>query len=191
MTAKYSIIKVLILGMALSLFLTGCSTITVNYDYDTTTNFGQFRTYKWAPDPSDPTRVQNANDAGQRSGLLSNRIKSAIEYELNAKGMTKTEGDADLMVVFHIGTQEKIAVTDWGYGYSNYYWGYGGRQMDVYQYQEGQMIIDLVQEETHDLVWRGTGRGVVDQSTKSPEEMQAKINDVVAQIMANFPPPLP
>jgi len=191
MTAKYRLLWVLVMGLALSLFLSGCSTITVNYDYDTTTNFGEFRTYKWAPDPSDATQVQNAADASQRSGLLSNRIKSAVEYELNAKGMTKTDGAADLLVVFHLGTQEKIAVTDWGYGYSNYYWGYGGRQMDVYQYQEGQMIIDLVQDQTHNLVWRGTGRGVVDQSTKSPEEMQARINDVVAQIMANFPPPLP
>ena len=190
MTAKNRLLWVLVTGLALSLFLTGCSSVTVNYDYDTTTNFGEFRTYKWAPDPSDATQVKNAADAGQRSGLLSNRIKSAVEYELNAKGMTKTDGPSDLLVVFHIGTQEKIQVTDWGYGYSNYYWGYGGRQMDVYQYQEGQMIIDLVQDQTHNLIWRGTGRGVVDQSTKSPEEMQARINDVVAQIMANFPPPL-
>ncbi len=191
MTMSHRLTRTLILGLAMSLFLAGCSTINVNYDYDTTTNFVQYRTYKWAPDPDNPTQVQDANRASQRSGLLSNRIKSAVEYELEAKGLTKTEGDADLLVVFHLGTQEKIQVTDWGYRYSDYYWGYGGRQMDVYQYQEGQMIIDLVEEKTHNLVWRGTGKGVVDQTQKSPEEMQAKINDVVAQIMANFPPPLP
>jgi len=39
-------------------------------------------------------------------------------------------------------------------------------------------------------VWRGTGEGVVDQTQKSPEELQARITNVVNQIMANFPPPL-
>ncbi len=191
MTAKHHLSRILFVGMALSLFLAGCSSITVNYDYDTTTNFGQYRTYKWAPEPGNPTQVQDANQASQRSGLLSNRIKSAVDIELKAKGLTLSEGDADLMVIFHLGTQDKIQVTDWGYGYSSHYWGYGGRQVDVYQYQEGQMIIDLVEEQSHNLVWRGSGKGVVDSSPRSPEEMQARINDVVAQIMANYPPPLP
>ncbi len=191
MTKQYRLTRTLILGLTLSLFLAGCSSITVNYDYDTTTNFAQYRTYKWAPDPSSPTMAQNANQASQRSGLLSNRIKIAVDNVLATKGLTLSDGDTDLMVVFHVGTQEKIQVTDWGYRYSDYYWGYGGRQMDVYQYQEGQMIIDLVEENGHNLVWRGTGKGVVDQSTRSPEEMQARINDVVAQILANYPPPLP
>lgn len=191
MTVQNRLSAVLVLGLALGLFLGGCSTISVNYDYDTTTNYGQFRTFQWAPNPSNPTMAQDANQAEQRSGLLSNRIKSAVERELAAKGLTKSQGTADLMVVFHVGTKDKIQVTDWGYRYSDYYWGYGGRQMDVYQYQEGQMIIDLVDNKTHNLVWRGTGKGVMDQSRKTPEEMQARINDVVAKIMANYPPPMP
>ncbi len=111
------------------------------------------------------------------------------------KGLTHSASNPDLLVVFHLGVQDKIQVTDWGYGYSNYYWGgyggmYGGAGMDVYQYQEGRMIVDLVDAQSHNLIWRGTGEGVVDSTQKSPEELQARINNVVNQIMANFPPPI-
>lgn len=185
--------RILTLGLGLVLImLAGCSsTINVNYDYDTTTNFGQYRTFDWAPDPSSATTPMDANDAAKRSGLLSNRIQNAVNFELKAKGISQSSNNPDLLAVFHLGVQDKIQVTDWGYRYSDYYWGYGGRQMDVYQYQEGRMIIDLVDAETHNLVWRGTGEGVVSQYNRSPEELQARINEVVNQIMSNYPPPLP
>ena len=103
------------------------------------------------------------------------------------RGITMSD-NPDLLVVYHIGTQEKIQVTDWGYRYSDYYWGYGGRQIDVYQFTEGSLVIDLVDAETTNLVWRGTGTGVVDQDQKSPEEMQARANEVINKIMKSFPP---
>ena len=93
-----------------------------------------------------------------------------------------------LLIVYHIGTQEKIQVTDWGYRYSDYYWGYGGRQIDVYQFTEGSVVFDLIDSETNNLVWRGTGTGVVNQDRKSPEEMQARANEVINKIMKSFPP---
>ncbi len=177
------------LGLSL-LLLAGCSTISVNYDYDTSTNFGTFRSFAWAPEPDLSTTQMDAAQASRRSGLLSNRIRSSVNKTLATKGLTLNETAPDLLAVFHIGVQDKIQVTNWGYHYSNYYWGgYGGQQMDVYQYQEGQMIIDLVDAKSMDLVWRGSGTGVVDSSNKSPEEMQALIDDVVAKILANYPPP--
>jgi len=199
MTTRSLVTRILVSAVGLSLWLmTGCSSsINVNYDYDTTTNFGTYRTFDWAPNPVDATKTTDAAVATQNSGLLSNRIKSAVNLELAQKGLTQSSDNPDLLAVFHVGVQDKIQVTDWGYGYSNYYWGasrgmYGGGYggMDVYQYQEGRMIIDLVDSQTHNLIWRGTGEGVVGQTQKSPEELQARINDVVRQIMVNYPPPL-
>jgi Domain of unknown function (DUF4136) len=179
------------LGLSL-LLLTGCSSISVNYDYDTSTNFGSLRSYSWAPDPETALTQMDAARADRRSGLLSNRIKTSVNKNLTAKGLILNDDTPDLLAVFHIGVQDKIQVTNWGYNYSNYYWGggYGGQQMDVYQYQEGQLIIDLVDAKSHNLVWRGSGSGVVDNTNRSPEEMQARMDDIVAQILANFPPPV-
>ena len=65
---------------------------------------------------------------------------------------------------------------------------YGGRQIDVYQYTQGTLVIDIVDAKTKTLVWRGSATGTVDGQQRSPEEMQQRVNNVVAQIMANFPP---
>jgi hypothetical protein len=164
--------------------LAGCSSLSVNYDYDNNVDWVKFKTYNWmegARDAIDP-KLSLGN-----SSLLDERIKNAINGEMELRNLTLND-QPDLLVVYHLGTQEKIQVTDWGYRYSDYYWGYGGRQIDVDQYTEGSLVIDLVDAVTMKLVWRGTGTKVLDKTQRSPEEMQARINDIVAKIMASFPP---
>jgi hypothetical protein len=164
--------------------LSGCSSLSVNYDYDQNVEWSKFKTYGWmdvSKRPSDP------NSPLQDTPLLEQRVHNSVDYEMEQRGITMGD-NPNLLVVYHIGTQEKIQVTDWGYRYSDYYWGYGGRQIDVYQFTEGSLVIDLVDAETQNLVWRGTGTGVVDQGQKSPEEMQARANEVINKIMKSFPP---
>ncbi len=189
--------RILLATLGLSLLLLGgCSSgVNVNFDYDTTTNFAAYKTFDWAPDPDNATQALDAAQATTRNGLLSNRIKASVNNEMATKGFALSTDNPQLLAVFHLGVQDKIQVSDWGYGYSNYYYGgyhgyYGGRTMDVYQYQEGRLIIDLVDAATHNLVWRGTGESVMQGGQKSPEEVQYRIDSVVNKIMANFPPPL-
>jgi hypothetical protein len=165
-------------------FLSGCSTVTVNYDYDNNTDWSNFKTYGWMGGPGgsdDPT------SAIPQTSLLDQRIHNSVEYEMTQRGITLSD-DPDILVIYHIGTQEKVQVTDWGYNYSDYYWGYGGRQIDVQQFTEGSLVFDIVDAETKKLVWRGTGTGVVDKSQKTPEQMQDRINEVVNKILKSFPP---
>ena len=68
----------------------------------------------------------------------------------------------DFRVALHTGQQSKVRVTDYGYGYGVGRWGGGG--LDVYQYQEGTLILDVVDAKTKKLMWRGTAIGVVNPS---------------------------
>jgi len=173
-----------LLVLVLLASIAGCSSLSVNYDYDQNVEWSKFKTYGWMEkdqSPSDP------HSPLQDTPLLRQRIHNSVDFEMEQRGITLSD-DPDLLVVYHIGTQEKIQVTDWGYRYSDYYWGYGGRQIDVYQFTEGSVVFDLVDAETQQLVWRGTGTGVVNQDRKSPEEMQAKANEVINKIMKSFPP---
>ena len=147
-------------------------------------DWAKFKTYGWMEGPSatdDPT------SAVPQTSLLDQRIHKSVEYEMEQRGITAGD-DPDLLVVYHIGTQEKIQVTDWGYNYSDYYWGYGGRQIDVHQFTEGSLVIDLIDAETKKLVWRGTGTGVVDKTQRTPEEMQDRVDNIINKIMKSFPP---
>lgn len=166
--------------------LAGCSSISVNYDYDSEVDFTRYRTFGWMSRADQ--QPGNAAEARTSGDLLDRRIRSAVESVLAARGLAPSNAQPDLEIVYHVGAQDKIQVTDWGYRYSDYYWGYGGRQIDVYQYTEGTLVIDLVEAATDNLVWRGSGSGVVDQTQRTPEEMQARMNDIVAKIMKSFPP---
>lgn len=179
-----SYLMMVMLGIAL---LAGCSSYDIKYDYDMDTNFNAYKTYKWIPRTiSDASG--SATKAVQSNTLLDQRIRRAVDTQLAAKGFTQTEENPDVMVVYHTGLANKVDVTDWGYTYAGSYWGGGmGRSVDVYQYTEGTLIVDIVNASSKQLAWRGSATGVVDPG-RTPEQMEARLNDVAARIFANYPP---
>jgi hypothetical protein len=180
---RFKLIMALI-GIAL---LAGCSSYDIKYDYDMDSNFNSFKTYKWIPKMVSDTSG-NATTAIQSNTLLDKRIHSAVDAQMAAKGFTPTEDNPDVFVVYHTGLKDKVDVTDWGYTYAGSYWGGGlGRNVDVYQYTEGTLIVDIVNASNKQLVWRGSATGVVEPG-RTPEQMEARVNDVVSRIFDNYPP---
>jgi hypothetical protein len=165
--------------------LAGCSSMSVTFDYDKNVTWETYRTYGWLG--GNETAPTNQTSAQLSGGLLDRRIHEAVDYEMAQRGITRAD-DPDLLVKYHLGTEEKVQVTDWGYRYSDYYWGYGGRQIDVYQFTQGTLVLDIIDAASKTLVWRGTATGTVDGQQRSPEEMQRRVNNVVNKILENFPP---
>ncbi len=166
--------------------LVGCSQYDINYDYDIDSNFSAYRTYAWIPITINEGST-TAKSAMQSNTLLDSRIRGAVDSNLKAKGLTLNEETPDLLVVYHTGMQNKVDVTDWGYSYAGSYWGWAGQDIDVYNYTEGTLLVDLVNSKTKQLAWRGSATGVVDPG-RSPEQVQQTINDVVGQMFQNYPP---
>lgn len=52
-------------------------------------------------------------------------------------------------------------------------------------YNQGALILDLIDAKTQKLVWQGIGSGI---SVDSPKSKQKQIPEIVAEIMANYPP---
>jgi hypothetical protein len=167
--------------------LAGCSSYDIKYDYDMDSNFSALKTYNWFPrDVS--TTSGSASVAVQSNTLLDKRVREAVDTQMAAKGFTLTAENPDVFVVYHTGLQNKVDVTDWGYTYAGSYWGGGlGRSVDVYEYTEGTLIVDLVTASSKQLAWRGSATGVVEPG-RSPEEVVERINDVVSRIFENYPP---
>lgn len=178
-----------ILLAALAVSLTGCSSISYNYDWDQDAQFGAYKTFAWMPDSSIARSAprSNADAAIKNNDLLDRRIRRAVEEELIAKGFTKAEGTGDFMVAYHVGSADKISITDWGYGYGGPYWGGYGRDIDVYQYQQGTLILDLIDTNAKELVWRGTATKPLD-DRPTPESIDRTVNTVVGTLLKRFPP---
>ncbi len=159
----------------------GCATVSVQYDYDTTADFGALKSYAWMKIPTS----QELDD------ITIKRVKNAVDEQLALKGFVISEDDPDFTIALHGKIQNKVDVVDWGYSYGRYdryYRGYGGtRRIDTYEYEEGTLLIDFVDTDSGSLIWRGSGTGVLDPSA-SPEKREKRVKDAVIKILAKFPP---
>ncbi|TVL99763.1 MAG: DUF4136 domain-containing protein [Candidatus Brocadia sp. WS118] len=171
---------------ALLLILTSCSSLIVRHDYDREYNFNQYKTYRWPADSE-----IDKNDVLARNSLVYKRVQAAVDKELKAKGFTLQEsGETDFVVVAHAGVKDKMQIHQYGggrYGWYDPWWGPYGGYTDVSYYQEGTLVIDIVDLKSKELAWRGTGSGVV-KEYNNPDKMQKDLNAAVAKVLANFPP---
>jgi hypothetical protein len=163
---------------------TACASVRVSVDYDPNEDFSTYRTFTWFPRPRPATgdyRVDNP--------LLDQRVRAAVEQTLTARGYRKLEDRApDFYVNYHLQIDEKIDVRTVNRGYVDR-WGYyvGWPETQVTQYDEGSLVIDIADARDKQLAWRGIGVGRV-RSRPTPEETTRDVQEVVAQILAKFPP---
>jgi hypothetical protein len=169
-----------ILPVFMILILSSCSSLRVNSDYDKNVDFSQYKTYAFQKSGVDKVEI---------SDLDKKRILRAIDAEMTKKGYVKSE-TPDLLVNIFTKEREQIDVnqynTSWGYG-----WGWGwnpylwGGQTFVSSSTEGTLFIDLIDAKKKELVWQGEGDGYL---TKVRSEKEARINEFVLNILAQFPP---
>ncbi len=180
-----------ILPVLFLFILASCSSISVSSDYDKGTDFTVYKTYAFYKKGIDKVEI---------SDLDKRRILRAIEAELSAKGMVKSE-NPDLLVNIFTKSREKIDVYNnnyygwypwyygygYGYGYGAYGMGYGFGYNNVSTSTEGTLFIDLIDAHKKELAWQGIGKGILSDS-RSIDKKVAKINEIVSKIMTEYPP---
>lgn len=170
--------------LGILLLCMACSSISVSTDFDDKIDFAKFSTYSWMPSPETPAQAIQKELASNT--LIEGRVKRAVDAQLPAKGLEKTNQDADVLVAFHTGVEDKVDVQNWGYGYG-YGWRYGGGGITTIQYQEGTLILDFIDPATKQLIWRGVAKKVISERT-TPEKSEKDINEAVQKILEKYPP---
>jgi len=158
----------------------------VSYDFNKTANFSGFKTYA----------LKDGTKVGQQ--LIDDRIVSAIDAALAAKGFTKAESNPDVFVVYHVAfdKQKDISTFSSGYGggYGPYGWGWGGggwaggsTSTQVRDILIGTLVIDMADAKKGEVAWRGMGVKEIDTQAK-PEKRDKSITNAVNKIFKNYPP---
>ena len=177
-----------------ALLVLGCSTgAKVRLDYDPKEDFQTLQSYAWAPMTADEQQEKS------RNSLTHERIQSAIDARLTARGYTKVnEAQADFLVTHTVTVERRTQVqeTRMAVGYGRYGMrsgvgiGYGfpvESTIYQYQYKVGTLIIDIIDARQRRLVWRGSGERTLDEEI-TPEQRTALINATVDEILSRFPP---
>lgn len=146
---------------------------TLKIDFDKDAPFAKYKTYAWLESPA---RAENlANHI---------RITRAVEKELSGKGLAlDTSGRPDVFVRYIAKIETKVRGSSRKAGSP---WEPTNLRtiVDIERVKQGTLIIEMLDGETRDVVWRAVGSDAV----ARVDLIEDQINTSVATMLAQYPP---
>src|ERR1700732_2241311 len=170
---------VIVLIGTMFLFAGKSSAQQVKTDYDHGANFGQYKTYSW-----EQVKTKDALDV--------DRIKSAVNATLAAKGWTQVDSGGDVSIVAVETTQNQQTLNTFydgfggGWGWRRFGGGrFGEATTTTETYKVGTLVVDLFETKTKKLLWRGTSSDTL--SNNSDKNIK-NLDKGVEKMFKQFPP---
>ncbi|MGH1341820.1 MAG: DUF4136 domain-containing protein [Nannocystales bacterium] len=156
--------------------ITGCASSAPAVEKDDGFDFAAVSTYAWVTD--EPVLITFGDDQPNvRTKENELRIRAAVERELAARGLEKSDAsEARLLVAFSVGTRMRYRL-EGGDRTSNFTDGPGQKQT------QGTLNIYLLDRETDREVWHGS----MSKWLRKTDDPDAIINGAVGKIMSVFP----
>jgi hypothetical protein len=152
----------------------------VSYNYAQGTDFSKFKTYKWV----------NIPGAEAPNQLLDQQIKQSIDSQLAAKGFIKTDADtADLYVGYQVSISQQQQWNAYSMGGMGWRMGGGMATATSSTIHIGTLGFDVYDQSGKQLIWRGSATKTLN-PPKDPEKKQRNLDNAVAKLLKNFPPPV-
>jgi hypothetical protein len=169
-------------AMGAAFLLASCATTSeIASDYDRSTNFATYRTFVFL----------KQEHRGIPNPLVAIRAEEEITHDLQLAGYTLTSDatNADFTVEFTIGSQERTDINTYPAAYAGPLLLSGpawSSNIDVRQYREGTLAIDVFDGRTHRPVWHGWVQKEL--TRKELEQSAEPISKAVSSVLAKFPP---
>jgi hypothetical protein len=158
--------------------ITACSglSVSVNTTFEPGANFSRFKTFAWMPKDGGENAQQSIIAAA-----VGQLIMDDVEKELVTRGYEKqTGGTPDFYLAYRAYVQEKEVPT-----VTPYMCGARvcGQDVSYENIKQGTLILDVIQADSKQVVWRGTAVGMTD-----PSKREELIALAVQQLLKSFPP---
>src|SRR6267378_3729460 len=159
----------------------------VSVGYDKSADFSKYKTYTWAQPTAPPTRP-----------MLYATIIGGIDYELEAKGLTRTETNGDLTLVpgggMEFGINNAVGTPIMAtYGGApaamdaTMWTGAAGPSNLMAPYvPEGSLMLNIVDRNANKVVWTGTVKEKLDMENK--KKSLNVIDKAIVKLLKDFPP---
>lgn len=161
--------------------MTGCATMTVSSHVERDIVFSNYVTYDWGP----PDKYPVGDPRLDGNPFFTDYVMGAIEKSLDRKGYERAlTGDVDLLVHYHASVNQKVEVytTDSTYGYC-----YDNCQPQYTDYEQGTLVIDLVDARTNKVVWRGWAQDVMNGVIDNQSRLENQVDEGVTKMMRLLP----
>jgi len=151
--------------------------------FDQTVNFQNYKTYTFV------------NTTGARNPIVNDTIVNAVVREFTARGLTRVESNADLRVsyVAATGPELQVASVPFYTTVNPVYSGMiGGSASTMWDVQTGTLVIDLWDNKTDRVVFRGSAKDMLERAPSADmiadaKSVSKKINNGIAKIFKKYP----
>ena len=164
------------MGLLLIGLILGCNTPRLVSSSAPGTNFGLYHTYQMAAYEARINVAYPAYDNPANRVL----ILTAIDQELISMGFANTEHSPDLIVVYDMVITDMV---DPRYDSAVVYKPWVDTKLDSFNYTQGLMRIQLIDNKTSELVWQGSITGILE---SSPERFAQRLRKDVGKIFASL-----
>ena len=154
----------------------------VQFDYDRSANFNNYKTYQWV----DYKKVEVGDQ------LLDRDIKRAVDEQLAGKGLQRVESGGDLLVGYQASISQEKEFDSSGSGLGGGpFWGlwgnWGNTRVTSSTIDVGKVVIGLFDPATKKLVWRGAASNTLDLK-KDPDKNYRTLEKAMTKLFKNYPP---
>lgn len=173
-------IRKLTFSVFIPVILSACTGLAVRSDYDSQIDFKSYKTYTLCLADQ---QVENKDQPLFDNSLNRNRIKKAIENEMNRLGYVREDSAPQLLAGFHIIIKDRTVMSSNCRDFGEYqYWP--ECQVNTYYYTEGTLIIYVTDISKNQVIWQGSAEGVLDME---PRDMEKAVNRTVSKIFEKYP----
>jgi hypothetical protein len=159
--------------------LAGCAAMTVGSHIESAAGFSEYQTFAWGPRDALPTGDPRLD----ANIFFRDHVEGAIEKQLVKRGLRQVVSNpADLRVHYHANVRQRIDVeaTDREYGCAA-----GTREPHVVEFEEGTLVVDVIDARTNRLVWRGWAQDSV--NVDDSNRLHRQIDQAVPRMFMQFP----
>jgi hypothetical protein len=127
----------------------------VTSDFDRDIDLSAVKTFRFA-DQS----MRHPKDALFGDELAAKRMRNGIRESFAAIGLQETSSNPDVIVAFYASLDQKRKIVTTGYGRPGWL-GVGRQTAWAEEYTDGTAVIDLLDPETGEVIWRGRVSGTI------------------------------
>jgi hypothetical protein len=166
-----------------SLGLGGCAPVRVSAHVDPRADFSHFETFDWGPADALPAGDPRLD----ANGFFQDHMQGAVERQMLLKGYARAaEGtDPDVRIHFHAVIRERMDVgaVDTQRGFCS------GSDCNagVNHFEEGTLLVDVMDGRTNQLVWRGWAQNSVGDALENQDALAKQIDQAVKGLMNALP----
>ena len=194
--------KIVFSLMLSALILSACSSYNIYIVSNNKVDITKYQTYAWVPSGELKTSNYYEND------IAEDRIMDAVNTELDARGFKLNNRKPDLLIrytavidnksrevrdpVYYQPSARYIPRMGYYQGRAVYYYQYyrpfpvyAGSETRKIEFEEGNIVVDLIDRNSSKVIWRGVAKGEVNNPEKAVKDIPRVVGKIFNRLSAN------